>query len=253
VIGVAWLLKRRQVPLVLACLAPLALNFVAAAAGRYPYGGHVRLAMYFAPACCVLAGLGVTVVIGWMASRHRWQAVPFLAVLGLLAMLPIGSAIRDVCRPYRARDDVQARDFARWFWPAYENRGEVACLKSDLVMSFSAENFCTQSSAIYRCNQRIYSPRHAGGNSVDWKRISADWPLWCVEFRSPSFRYEGAASRAWQNRMQSQFELAARKRFVVPNCEKGRPQDFDYVDVYEFLPRPSLAEREGGPRDAARR
>ena len=51
------------------CLVGL-LTFIAAALRRYPYGGHVKLNIYMAPAFCMLAGLGGAFFVRWLA---RWR------------------------------------------------------------------------------------------------------------------------------------------------------------------------------------
>ncbi|MGA2621995.1 MAG: glycosyltransferase family 39 protein, partial [Thermoguttaceae bacterium] len=70
-VGMAALVRRGRYRLLLLCAAPPALNFLAALLRRYPYGGHVRLAMYLAPIVCLLAGLGAAVVLE--AFRRRPQ------------------------------------------------------------------------------------------------------------------------------------------------------------------------------------
>ena len=40
-------------------LAPFALGLVAAALGKYPYGGTARTMQYVAPSICLLMGLGM--------------------------------------------------------------------------------------------------------------------------------------------------------------------------------------------------
>jgi len=244
--AVAVLWRRRQPTLLLALLSPLALNFVAAAMQRYPYGGHVRLAMYFAPACCLLTGLGAAAGLAWLSSRRairpRWATLAF----ALVPILPIGSAVRDICRPYRAYEDVWTREFARSFWPAEEARSEVACLKGDLGLDFSPANFQMRFSAIYRCNQRIYSPRHVEGQPVDWQRISADWPLCCVEYKSTIFPYERQASAAWLQKMGRRYQLVDRRTLPMYVGKTSGEHDLDYVEIYRFVPRSELADR-GGP------
>ena len=44
--------------LLVLCSAPFALNLIAAAMRRFPYGGHMRLAMHLVPLVCILAGIG---------------------------------------------------------------------------------------------------------------------------------------------------------------------------------------------------
>jgi len=253
VIAVVVLRRRRQAALAMLLLSPLALHFVAAALERYPYGGHVRLSMYFAPACCLLAGLGASAALAWIpeAARRRrhigplslWERVRVRSAFVLLALVALGSIARDLWRPHRAGEDVRARDFARRFWTTNESQGEVACLKTDLGLDFSPDNFHLRFSAMYRCNLRICSPRHIRGEPLRWDRISADWPLRCVEYKAPLFRYEREAFDAWLRRMRLHYELVGRQTFSMQmGRTPGNPRE-DYVEVYEFIPRAELAGR----------
>jgi len=299
VIATAALVRRRQAALAMLLLSPLALHFMAAALERYPYGGHVRLSMYFAPACCLLAGVGASAALAWMpeaakrlrhlsplslwerarvravclrenalacrpsagphplplSQRERGDGEETLSALGsprprlvasaciLLALVAVGSIARDLWRPFRAGEDVRARDFARRFWTTNESQGEVACLKTDLGLDFSPDNFHLRFSAMYRCNLRICSPRHIRGEPLRWDRVSTEWPLRCVEYKAPLFRYEKEAFNVWLHHMRLRYELVGRQTFSMHmGRTPGNPRD-DYVEVYEFIPRAELAGR----------
>ena len=74
--ALAVLVRRRQFLVVLLCLAPLAINFIAAALHRYPYGGYVRMAMYYAPIACLLAGLGTAAAVAWFQRGRGLSSAP---------------------------------------------------------------------------------------------------------------------------------------------------------------------------------
>ena len=82
-------------------LAPFALNLLAAALHRYPYGGGCRLCQHLAPAVCLLAGTGIAALLERFirsdALRMRW-AVGLSVLLGACA---VGGIICDVVYPYR--------------------------------------------------------------------------------------------------------------------------------------------------------
>ena len=64
--GVAALVRRRQGLLLGLLLAPLGLNFIAAALHRFPYGGHARMTLFLAPAFCTLIAVGLTAALNWI-------------------------------------------------------------------------------------------------------------------------------------------------------------------------------------------
>lgn len=247
--GVIVLVRRRQAPVLALCLVPLGLNFIAAAMHRYPYGGYVRMAMYFAPICCLLAGIGLAGLLAWYGRRRPGASIGLRATLGLLALLGLGCMARDLWRQAKSQDDMRARDFARWFWPTAARDGEVACLWTDLRERFSPKSFACGYLSVYLCNQRIYSPRHARGEPVRWDRLSREWPLRCVEYRParPGTGYDEKGLAAWLQRMQSAYSLVGRERFLfVYGNPAKRPEHRDWLEIYTFVPKPA------GPEGPAR-
>jgi hypothetical protein len=107
-VGLVWLWRRGQTRLVLLVLAAFGLWFVAGALRKYPYGASCRLAQHVAPFYCLLAGLGVAVlVLRVREERVRWRTA--LQVLGVLALIGIGGTVRDFLKPYRDEDARWAR------------------------------------------------------------------------------------------------------------------------------------------------
>jgi hypothetical protein len=244
-LGGAVFWRRRQFMPIGMTLAPLALNFAAAAMRRYPYGEHMRMTLYMAPMFCMLAAAGFAALLTWLARRRPARKGPLLAMLGLLTLVAASSIVRDFWSPYKSGNDLRARSFARWFWFSMSHNGEVVCLHSDLKIDPAPETFQHGCSASYLCNQRIYSPRHIRGEPPDWERISADWPLRCVQFRSPSIQDGKEATAAWLAKMESQYELLGKETYPFPFYDKrDRELKFtDYIDVYKFVPRAGGAER----------
>ncbi|MCA9103123.1 MAG: hypothetical protein KDA63_18330, partial [Planctomycetales bacterium] len=247
-VGLAVAVRQRRLPLAVLCVVPLALNLVAAALHRYPYGGHMRFTYYFAPVFCVLAGLG-----GWEILRRLHAGrVPRQALavsLGLLLAVGLVTVARDVAHPYKAPSDMRARDFARWFWFTHELDGEVACLYSDLGKDFAPETRKNLSwFNMYLCNLYIYSPRHAAGRPLDWERISAERPLYCVEYRADHFAHDDRAEQAWLDEMSRRYELVDQRSIPCPRFDK-HDRDLiseDSIEVHTFVPRT-------GPLDDASR
>jgi hypothetical protein len=89
-----WLCWRNESrSLLIVCLVPFALNLVAAALGKYPYGGCCRLSQHLAPAVCLLAGVGWAYVLEWYAPRRADRlglvrlAAGFLIVFGTVELV----------------------------------------------------------------------------------------------------------------------------------------------------------------------
>lgn len=236
-VAVALLWRRRQGTLLLLCLTPLGLTFVAAAIKRYPYGEVVRFQLYMAPIFCLLAGLGLSVLMAWCPRLRRSPSPPLLAAVALMAFA-VGSIGRDFVRPAKGATDVQHRDLARQLWSDADGAGETVCLRGDLGVCFSPDSYLRRASSMYLCNQRIYLRRHALGEPPDWDRISAERPLRCVEFVMPHEPYDAAARDRWLQSMQARYRLIDRQRH--PLGQDYRQPDAQvaeaYVEVYIFVP-----------------
>jgi len=162
--------------------------------------------------------------------------------LGALALFGVATMARDFWLPAKSAWVMRARDFARWFWVAAQFDGEVACLKTDLDLCFAPNDYQRGLSSMYRCNQRIYSPRIARGEPPQWDRVSDKWPLRCVEYRSMWRPYDQAAHDRWLTEMQTHYDLVGRERYLFAREErKGRPpQEPDCLEVYKFIPRQAI-------------
>jgi hypothetical protein len=278
--------KRQYMPLGLT-LAPLALNFAAAAMRKYPYGDHMRMTLYMAPMFCILMAAGVAAALSRLAglrAQRQGKVVPvtdvlsatgsrvdfedtlehgngvpdfqhkstrlrdiftmadkrWTATLALLMLVPCASIVRDFAAPYKSSNDLRARGFAQWFWFNTSHNGETVCLHSDLSVDLEPETFQHGSSASYLCNQRIYSPRHSKGLEPQWDRISADWPLRCVQYRSPRFPSEGdKTAAAWLETMSEKYQLVGKETYPFPFYDKRETElkFTDYIDVYKFVPK----------------
>ncbi|HXT58903.1 MAG TPA: glycosyltransferase family 39 protein [Pirellulales bacterium] len=244
--GLATLCRARRSTLLLLCLAPAALNIAAALMGRYPYGGHVKFAQYLAPAICIIIGVGGAAILQWYDARSSLGRRALAIALALCCLVPLGTMARDFASPYKSKTDARYRDFARWFWFNMEFGGEVACLKTDLGQDFAPGTFRDLGwSAMYLCNQKIYSPRHARGELLRFDQISAQHPLRCVQFKAQIYKYDQSAFDRWLASMQSRYELVSRDAYPFP-CfdQKGRNLlCLDQLEVYKFVPRRLSLER----------
>jgi hypothetical protein len=147
---------------------------------------------------------------------------------------------RDVVAPQKTQTDRRARDFARWFWYNMDREGEVACVKTDLGQDFSDEAFHKLTwTALYRCNQRIYSPRHASGRPPRLDLVSRDRPLRCVQYKATEWDFDQAAYERWIEGMCRDYDLVSRKTFELPMQSMARKDrdTIDEIEVLEFVPR----------------
>ncbi len=247
------LCRQRRWTLAALCMAPLALCFVAAALHRYPYGGSQRTMQFFAPAVCILAGLGLATVVATCARWRAGRGAPAVAV-GFLIALGIITLGRDLLHPYKTPYDDQSREFARWFWPEQGRDADLACCIRDLDMGLDRKYSRHSNVAVYLCNQAIYSKgRHGLPDvfevSVGSQSAGIEWagtesagsesagterrPLRCVTYGErleelPEFGQ-------WLAGAGSRYELRGSREYHV---NSGVDANYDFYVVYEFVPRP---------------
>ena len=251
--GVAALVRRRQGLLLGLLLAPLGLNFIAAALHRFPYGGHARMTLFLAPAFCLLIAFGLTAALTWIEARRRVASPKMVngctIVLGLLALLGAGSWLRDVTQPYKSGTPLRAREFAQWCWVEMAHQSELVSCETDLKTDLAPDKLNCGWSSLYFCNQRIYSPRHARGEKPQWERVSVDRPLRCVLYRSPKEEQESStatgtwcpdpqARQRWLEKMQADYDLVGHDTYPFAAYDKSdrRQISDDYVEVFKFIP-----------------
>jgi hypothetical protein len=254
-VGLGLLVRRRQRLLVAVLLPPLGLNLAAAALHRFPYGEHMRFALYSAAAFCVCIALGVTAAVSWLARRRVQPSRALSAVLAVFVLIACGSIVHDLTRPYKSELTLRARDFAQWFWFDLAHQSELVCLHTDLKTNFTPNTFAFGWSALYLCNQRIYSPRHARGEPPHLERVSAERPLRCVLFRDKEQDPDTTAVDHWLVQMQRRYKLISRDTWEMPIYGKwNAPPDSipNYIEVFKFVPAggESIADRAVRPAPA---
>jgi 4-amino-4-deoxy-L-arabinose transferase-like glycosyltransferase len=211
-------------------LSPLAMGLAASSLGRYPYGGTARIMLYAAPSICVLAGVGGAALIARMRSPALSGRSLRLAG-ALLAFLGFYFIVTDLARPYRTFEDHQNRRFARWFWSEYGRDSDLLCARCDLGMLFQPKDWRTGMSALYVCNQRIYS-RQNGATRPLARMISGaeSRPVRLVFFdRVP----EGVPSyERWCAEMSDSYRIGKRTEFVVnPDSQAGDKSRYVVVEL----------------------
>jgi len=246
-IVVLWRTRRRGI--VGLMLFPLGLALIAAALRRYPYGFSARTMQYVAPSICLMSGLGAATMIAWCSSPRRRQRITG-GVLLLLAVIGVGSLVRDMVQPYKTIFDLKDREFARWLWTDKAYDAQLVDVKTDLGKNFFPGCYEWGHSSLYRCNQRIYSPDHRHGKRpVKWSAISADRPLRCVVFSTPEMRRDEATFQCWLDKMARNYQLVGRDEFLV-NADST--WDHSRIEIYEFTPKSARTAKQTS-RDVPRR
>jgi hypothetical protein len=242
-----WRRGRRSIVVML--LAPFALTLAAATLRRYPYGNEARQMQFVAPAICVLAGLGAAWLLHAIPLRRARAGLAALAVL-LLAGFGFASLAGDVARPYRFLYDQKCREFARRFWPDEARSAELACLRGDFgIKDRRSKNL---RSAIFLCNQWIYSPQRRHGGGPKWDAIAPDHPLRCVLYHETSPDHPEVL--AWLARMRQTFDLRRTDQVLIDTAGSMPGPRAERLVVFEFVPKPgspvvnpTLAGQGGAP------
>ena len=107
----AWRSKSRSI-LVLV-LAPFALNFLAAAMGKYPYGGCCRLSQHLAPAICLMLGIALASLIErFSRTPEKW--VRNVVITGVVfTIIGVWQMGVDLASPNRDKISTWARELHR--------------------------------------------------------------------------------------------------------------------------------------------
>jgi hypothetical protein len=217
-------------------LAPFALGLLAAVLGKYPYGGTARTMQYVAPSICLLMGLGMAelaALVPWDNTR-RGAIASALAALGLLGC---GIVARDLVKPYRVKEDAATRDFARWFWKEKTRDAGLACVKTDLGLSFNERLWRVGMSAVYLFHQRMYSDRHRRREplELDPRKYGEDRPLRLVVFDYTPLGREKLGM--FQTGLGRSFDLRRTESYIVQAGSVQEDWLGDAYTVLEFVPR----------------
>jgi hypothetical protein len=171
VVGAVACARARRWSLLALCLVPFALNLIAAALHRYPYGGCCRLSQHLAPAVCLLFGAGADAVGRWAGRLLPGRVPAAQAVCGALALLAVAGILLGVGKPYRDEDDAWNRKLARELLAAAGPADQVVVLNAPddtrpvLLWYLRAEG----------------RGRVAWDGRADWERLRRDGGrLWCV-------------------------------------------------------------------------
>jgi hypothetical protein len=200
-VGGVWACWRsRDRALLVLCLAPFALNFAAAAIGKYPYGASCRLCQHLAPAICLLVGVGWAAILERIAPRLADRLWWVRAAAVALAGFGVAHIAVDLHRPHR---DTRAK------WSQAVSREVGYHLRPGDVV-------------VYRCAAAVrYEPFEwymvRLGGRVAWDDVPAVGPdvrrVWVVAFAANG---TGAADEAevltrlgpaWETLARTEYQL----------------------------------------------
>jgi len=239
VVGTVVLARRKGGDLAVFFIAPFLLALAAAALHRYPYGYNTRFNLYLAPLICLPAGLGAARMVS-LIRPPKIRAGVMVVFLGALGIFGAGNIILDMARPYKNREDVASRRFARKFWAEESRDAELACVYTDLGLDFFPRLWNWGHSSRYLCNQAIYSPLHQDGpHQPRWEMVSPDRPLKFVVFSVPA-RFEPYAEldreawESWRAEIETRYRLSGYRKHQV---NEEVPSHHEVYEVYEFVPR----------------
>jgi hypothetical protein len=213
--AVAVLASRRSYRLVL-CSAPFALNFFAAAIRRYPYGGHMRLAMHLAPLVAILAGIGAAAACEWL---HAW-ALPGLRK----ARLRAGSALRR--RPGRTGapraapampQPARNREVVFPPIPSWPVKAMIGLLLLMVALS-TARDFYLPGKEQQEIRKRDFAVWF-------WGSMEREHEVVCV--MSDLKQFFGGPGMLWEYYVSPQF--LCNERIYSPRHASGRPYDLSRV------------------------
>jgi 4-amino-4-deoxy-L-arabinose transferase-like glycosyltransferase len=238
VVGARVLWRRGHRELVVLCIAPLGICFLAAVLREYPYGEKARTMQFFMPAVCLLAGQGLTTLLNRVSRPERRQRLTRAALAGCVALAAV-FVVYTVVHPYKLRRDLQAREFAKWFWENLDHEAELACARDDLGIVTDPRHWNGAWSDYFLCYREMYSKRHREDRPLRSEAISEENPLKIVFFyerpdESPIFQ-------TWLEEMERYFVLRDDEEYKVRGWDPGAPDFETNYYVYEFVPR---ADRE---------
>lgn len=172
--GVWHLWRSRDRELLILCLAPFGLTFVAAMMHRYPYGGSARVAQHLAPSICLLAGAGTAALIAWVGRARTECPRPGLAAIMVLALIGVVGIGRDLLKPYKTDGVHEARQMVHDLFASAGPDDQIVILNhlDDPRVNPTFEWYFRQQES-----------RVSWGGRIDWKRLAAtQGRVWCLSF-----------------------------------------------------------------------
>jgi hypothetical protein len=215
-------------------LTPFALGLIAAAMGRYPYGGSARTMQYVAPAIILMAGLGAAALISRLPRQDRRERLPRW-IFSAMLVIGLGQMLWDLAYPCKDAFYLESRDLARQFWAEESTGAELVCAWTDLRLPLDPLRWQADRAVMYLCHQAIYSPRHAARKPLRFDRVSETNPLRVVVFNeAPS---EAAVVSRWLRANGNRYQIRARREHRLKRVFRRGEREFsDRYVVYDLAP-----------------
>lgn len=224
-VGAVAFLRRGSRAVLALLMAPFLLGLIAAALGRYPYGGSARTMQYVAPSIILLAGLGLAVALARL-PRPRWRARLPGRVLAAFVAIGLGMLAWDVARPYKEPGDRSCRAFARRFWAEESRDAELVCAREDLHLPLH------RPTALYLCHRQIF---FGGCHRSSLDRVGRSHPLRVVVFNEDARDADTVAR--WIDGLSGRFRLRSRRERVRNRgVYRGSLLEEERYCVYELVP-----------------
>jgi hypothetical protein len=212
VLGLVGVCRQRRWQLLGLIGLPFLLTLLAAAVHRYPYGGSARVAQHLAPAICLLAGTGLTVLVGSsppLILRSRCT----IAICCALALMGLGGLVRDVRKPYKSEDDQFVRQAVT---DLLRESG-----REDQIMVMDPKS---RVGPTFEWYLRLAGERISWNGRVDWERLGRSRELWCLYFD-----WEHAAEEPARKRPPTLVDFC--ERYLRLGTAEGKPE---YFAVYHW-------------------
>jgi hypothetical protein len=148
-----------------------------------------------------------------------------------------GIFARDLTAPYKTVYDLRSREFARWFWREQARDATLVCVKRDLGITFDPIHWAYDRTAIYQCQQAMYSlPTPSTKVVPEDVPLSAERPLRCVLYNEHPVGQTKFDD--WLQSMLDEYELRDCREYLVnPGVVMRNAGYEDRYVVYEFVPR----------------
>ena len=243
--GIWALFKRGRWQIGALLLFPLGMNFAAALLHKFPYGGHVKFSMYFAPMLNIVIGIGAAVMLNGHAGRASGKNTKTVTciVLGCLSLIAIATAASDIKSPYKNSGDQRLRAFSQWFWYNSNFASESYCIKDDLGIEFSEKTWSDLSwSAMYLANKYIYKPVDMVRKPFpEYLQKDAQGYKYFVLYHK-SFKdeqkddFDQAAFDKWFTETSEKYEFAGKDNFPMVRNDKQEREVFsvDTIEIFRF-------------------